>query len=205
MNYQQQSEAYWVNAQDTHLAPAEFYQHKKHVLTDFLRHLPAINHALDIGCGNGEFTSLLFDKAKTIKGIDISPKLIAVANGQYGMQDNVIFSCSSIDRITESEHHFDMIFCMGLTSCIISDDKFDALINSIKCLSAHPGYIIMGDSLSKGDDILFNGRNGYVAKYRDEKTYLDKMRKSGMQLVNEATIVVNAQNTIINKLFIFRR
>jgi SAM-dependent methyltransferase len=205
MNKQQQSEAYWINAQDTHLAPPEFYQHKKHALTDFLKQLPAIDHALDIGCGNGEFTSLLFGKATTIKGIDISPKLIAIANGQYGIHDSVTFACSSIDAITEPNNHFDMIFCMGLTSCIISDENFDMLISNIKRLSARPSYIIMGDSLSKGDDILFDGHNGYVAKYRDEKSYLDKMKNSGIQLVNEAIIAVNPLDTIINKLFLFRK
>ncbi|HEA3202583.1 TPA: class I SAM-dependent methyltransferase [Aeromonas veronii] len=204
MNKQQQSEAYWVNAHDTHLAPAEFYQHKKNVLTNILEKLPPITHALDIGCGNGEFTSLLFSKAATIKGIDISPKLISIANSKYGINDRVSFTCSSIDIIAEPEHYFDMIFCMGLTSCIISDDKFHSLITNIKRLSAPPSYIVMGDSLSKGDDILLDHHDGYVAKYRDENSYLSKIESLDIKLVEERTISVNASETIINKLFLFR-
>lgn len=205
MKKQKQSELYWKNSQDSHLAPVEFYIKKKEILSNILDKIPNVDNALDIGCGNGEFTSLLLDKANSIKGYDISAPLLERAIKNHGDNHKLSFTCASIDNIKEESHSFDLILCMGVMSCVIADEKYKNLVSEISRLATKNSYVIVGDSLSIEEEILFNGDNDYVAKYRNKHNYLQTLINSGLVLLSEHTIVKCFSDKVENKLLLFKK
>lgn len=56
------------------------WNHNSHYHPFLLRHLPPLGkHALDIGCGTGEFTRLLAGRSQRVTAIDLSPAMIQIA------------------------------------------------------------------------------------------------------------------------------
>jgi len=69
----------------------------------------------DIGCGSGAFTGLLAERGYDARGLDISPKLIALARRKFpaidfqeGDAENLPFASGSLDGVLLSGlvHHF---------------------------------------------------------------------------------------------------
>ena len=70
---------------------------------------------LDIGCGSGAFTGLLAERGYGASGIDISPKLVALAKRKFpaidfheGDAENMPFEAGAFDGVLLSGlvHHF---------------------------------------------------------------------------------------------------
>lgn len=94
---------------------------------------------LDIGCGTGKYSAALSEKASTIKGIDLSPKMIA-----YGRENieklkikNVNLICSDWSQIdileNGFENSFDLVFA-HMTPAIADAITFEKMI---KCSKNH--------------------------------------------------------------------
>lgn len=203
--YQNKSEVYWKNSSDSHLASSDFYEFKKKVLTNLLSCIPSAKFALDIGCGNGEYTALLSSKAEKTQAYDISPHLLKKAIERFGDNKNISFSCSSIEDISEGKEKYDLVFCMGVTSCLIDDDKFINTIKKINRLSDDNATIILSDSLSVSSALFFEDKSGYVAKYRDQKEYLKTIEGENMKLIYEIKLMDAFSGKVANKLFVFKK
>lgn len=69
------------------------------------------NHALDVGCGNGYFSSKLLSFGCTVTGIDISSEAIKIARSRYkninfvlhNLEDSLPFKNSTFDTVWCSE------------------------------------------------------------------------------------------------------
>ena len=92
-------------------------QAKARIMDAFARlsRLGAGAHVLDVGCGSGTFTGLLAERGYRASGIDISPKLIALARRKFGTIDfhegdaeNLPFEAGTFDGVLLSGlvHHF---------------------------------------------------------------------------------------------------
>ena len=199
-----QSEVYWRAASNTYLAPPDYYDRKKTILNETLSQMPKISHAIDIGCGDGQFTFELAKYVKEVTGYDIS--LALVENGKEAAASlgikNVRFVAQVLDELALSEK-FDLVSCMGVTSCIIDDVKFLAILDSFKMLSKNGGFLLMIDSLSTGQDQLASDQSGYIAKYRSIDDYRTLIARRGFILKTEIPIKEVAEKCLVNKLFVF--
>lgn len=183
--YQEKSEIFWKKSIDSHLALPELYQRKRQYLTAIVEHLPPMTSGLDIGCGNGEFTSLMLPKVERLVGYDISPGLLEAAKAKFADETRMGFHLADVNAIPEPENSFDIVLCMGVTSCVIDDDKYRALLRQIAQFTRQNGFVIMGDTLSHSQNLLLDDPNGYVAMYRDKAFYLDNLRHEGLELISE--------------------
>jgi ubiquinone/menaquinone biosynthesis C-methylase UbiE len=68
---------------------------------------------LDVACGTGEFERLLLDKNPTqkITGIDISEKMLSVAQEKLVAYPNVEFHQASVNLLPFESHSFDVVVC----------------------------------------------------------------------------------------------
>lgn len=203
--YQSRSEQYWISSSDSHLASSEFYDYKKKVLTEILSYIPQVNSALDIGCGNGEYTAMLMSKAETIQAYDISPHLLKEAMDKYRDSKKISFSCLSIDDIPDAKEKYELIVCMGVTSCLIDDEKFIDTIKKIDSWSADNSFIILSDSLSVSSSLLFENETGYVAKYRSCDEYLKIVDGNNMKLIAQIKLMDAFSGKVVNKMFVFNK
>ena len=66
---------------------------------------------LDLGCGSGTFTGLLVERSYRAAGLDISPKLIALARGKFPKID---FHEADAERLPFEAESFDGVLLSGL-------------------------------------------------------------------------------------------
>lgn len=203
MEYQEKSEVFWKKSVDSHLALPELYQKKRHYLSAIVEHLPAMKSGLDIGCGNGEYTAMMLPKVEKLCGYDISPGLLEKAKADFAHEPRMNFHLADVNAIPENPQSFDVILCMGVTSCLIDDNKYRALIGQIANFAQDNAFVIMGDTLSHSQNLLLDDPSGYVAMYRSMDYYLATLRENGLELVSEFKIIDSHGGRTANKLFLF--
>ncbi len=198
------SENYWKDASDTYLAPADYYDTKEAILNDLLARLPPFKNAIDIGCGDGRYTFLLAKNANTITGYDISPSLTeqAVATAAAENISNVRFVTQELETIAPFEK-YDLVACMGVTSCIFMDTKFLSFLDKLKMLSRNGGHLLLIDTLSSAQEQVATDQNGYIAKYRSISDYRALIARRGYVLQEEILIKEISERKLVNKLFLF--
>jgi SAM-dependent methyltransferase len=201
---QTESEAYWRSADNTYLAPSDYYKRKTVVLDELLPGLPKIGNAIDIGCGDGKFTFQLAKHADQVVAYDIGPTLLQKARQSaesLGIK-NVQFIVQDLDELAPLDK-YDLISCMGVTSCIIDDLKLLSMLDKLPMMSRKGTLLLMIDSLSSEQDRLASDPNGYVAKYRAIEEYLHLIARRGFVLKTETLIKEVSEKSLINKLFVF--
>ena len=84
---------------------------------------------LDVGCGDGTYTYKLFRESqpKTITGIDISNKAIALASRRY-KQKGLNFFCSDIFSLSKKKEQFDCAILRGVLHHLDNPKKAIAAI-----------------------------------------------------------------------------
>lgn len=77
---------------------------------------PAVDRALDAGCGHGICSIVLAERAKQVVAVDISPKSLATAREQarrFG-RPNIDFQHQDLQQLTLPDSHFDLVWCWGV-------------------------------------------------------------------------------------------
>lgn len=202
---QNDSETYWKNSTNTYLAPSDYYEAKEAILQQFLLRLPPIEKAIDIGCGDGKFTFQLAKFAKEILAYDISSALIDKAREAASTcgATNVTFSVQELEAIAPFAK-YDLVACMGVTSCIIDDIKFVFFLDKLRSLCRQGAYLLLIDTLSTANEQNAKDQNGYVAKYRVIDDYRRLFERRGFALREEILIKESIERQWVNKLFVLQ-
>jgi SAM-dependent methyltransferase len=75
-----------------------------------LRHLPvSCEHALEIGCGKGEFSRRLAAASESVLAIDLSPEMIRIARANSNHFSNLEFQIADVMSYELPPEHFDCI------------------------------------------------------------------------------------------------
>lgn len=198
------SESYWTKSTNTYLAPPEYYTTKATILQDVLQRMPAFEDAIDIGCGDGKFTLQIAAHAKQVLAFDISKSLIEKATETAASQGvtNVTFTAQEIDDISPL-NKFDLVSCMGVTSCIIDDFKLLYFLDRLSALAKPGAHVFLIDTLSTAGEQMAADDRGYIAKYRPIDDYRLLLSRAGFALQEEVLIKEMADRNMINKLFVY--
>lgn len=202
---QKRSFNYWSNASNSFLAPPQYYEIKKQILHSVITQLPQLKSAIDIGCGNGVFTKILAEKVDKVIAYDISQSLIqqAIEGIKYTGISNISFEVKELED-TPINQKFELVACMGVTSCILDDHKFVNVLDILKACSISNGYLLMIDSLALNDERIASGDNGYIAKYRNINSYNAILEGLGFIKLSEVVISEDAFRNLTNRLFLFK-
>lgn len=201
---QKQSFTYWSNASNSFLAPPEYYARKKEILASLVSQLPQLKSAIDIGCGNGVYTKILAEKVDKVIAYDISESLIqqAVDYIKELAITNISFEVKELED-TPIEEKFELVASMGVTSCILDDQKFINVLNILKACSVNNGYLLMIDSLALSGERIASGDNGYIAKYRNLDSYKSILESMGFVKLSEVIISEDLSRNLTNRIFLF--
>lgn len=200
-----QSHAYWQNAQSTFLASEEYYATKEKVLKRTLQALGPVASAIDIGCGTGRYTLLLAQYAADVQAYDVSAGLVSQAQetaAANGVQ-NIGFHCAEIERVLPAQT-FDLVACMGVTSCVIDDLAFLATIDRLMQLSRPGGHVLLVDTLSTRHGHVSTDASGYVAHYRAATDYRKILERRGLELTSSTVLTTAEDRGLINSLSLYR-
>ncbi len=107
-----------VQQQYDHLAKIYDRRWYRYVIStlDFLKQWAKIHPqatVLDIACGTGEFERLLLADSphQQIVGIDLSSKMLAIAQRKLELYSTVSFKQGSVTDIPVTSEHFDVVVC----------------------------------------------------------------------------------------------
>lgn len=200
------SEDFWSKSSCTYLAPDGYYDRKEEILDSVLSKQARFSTAIDIGCGDGRFTFILAKYTDEVTGYDISPILIEKAR-HASILDNsgsgkITFKNQEIDMIVPHEK-YDLVSCMGVTSCIIDDIKFLSILDKFRLLSKPGGRLLLIDTLSVEQEKVVPDQSGYIAKYRNIVDYLNLIVRRGYDLKEKILISEDADKKLVNQIFLF--
>ncbi len=202
---QKRSFDYWCNATNSFLAPPQYYATKKQILESVVNQLPQLKSGIDIGCGNGVFTKILAEKVDKVIAYDISQSLIqqAIDDIKEAGVTNISFEVKELEG-TPIDEKFELVACMGVTSCILDDIKFINVLDILKACSTKGGYLLMIDSLALSGERITSGDNGYIAKYRNINSYNSILVDLGFVKLSEVVISEDLSRNLTNRLFLFK-
>ncbi|WP_194791770.1 methyltransferase domain-containing protein [Pseudomonas sp. UFMG81] len=202
---QLKSENYWRESTTTYLAPPEYYEKKTLILEEQLSKLKNIHSAIDIGCGDGKYSLQIAKHAKRVQAYELSANLVAQAHesAQLNNAKNITFIQNELDDIAPFEK-FDLISCLGVTSCVIDSLKFIHFLQRLKSLAKPGATLMLIDSLSTAADQFAEDQSGYQACYRSISDYKTLVTQLGFELSEEILITEARERQLVNKLFIFK-
>lgn len=118
------------------------WNHNSHYHSFLLKQLPAqCANILEIGCGTGAFSRLLAQRSHRVKAIDLSPKMIEVAQCQCECYINIDFQVADILQWEFPVEHFDAIVSIATFHHL----PLENLLPSLKAALKQGGKLIVLD------------------------------------------------------------
>lgn len=126
------------------------YQKKLQVTREYLR--PDME-VLEFGCGTGSTAITHAPWVKHIHAIDISSKMIEIAQGKADAEniENITFRSSSIDEFSVPDQSLDVV--LGLSILHLLDNWEEVVVRVHKMLK--PGGIFISSTACLGDSMKF--------------------------------------------------
>lgn len=196
---------YWTEAKDTHVADPAYYRLAETELRAIVeRHLPRGGNVLDVGCGNGEYTVLLAERAGRLLAFDISDSLLEAARKRCAGFDNVSFFLANLatTRVAFS-HQVDAVFCMGVFACLPDDAQLLRVLDDFADYLVDGGLLVLRDSTVRGLQQYVQYPSGHLGYYRNKAALLETLRQKGFDLTEE--IPLKAEIEPFNDYFVLHR
>jgi len=149
-----QSVKFWNKIADKYskqpIADEAAYQKKLQVTREYLQ--PDME-LLELGCGTGSTAITHAPYVKHIHAIDISSKMIEIAQGKADTENikNITFECSSIDDLNKQDQTLDVV--LGLSILHLVDNREEVISKVYKMLK--PGGIFVSSTVCLGDKMKF--------------------------------------------------
>ncbi len=148
------SEKFWDRLAERYskrpIADEAAYQKKLQITRE---HFRPDSEVLEIGCGTGSTAILHAPHVKHIRAIDISSKMIEIAQGKANAQniENVTFERSTIDELSVPDRSVDAV--LGMSILHLLENKEEVIARVYKMLK--PGGVFVTSTACIGDDMKF--------------------------------------------------
>ena len=136
------------------------YEKKLQITRDYLRPDMEI---LEFGCGTGTTAIIHAPYVKHILAIDISSKMIEIAQGKADADNvkNITFQRSAIDEFSAPDRSFDAV--LGLSILHLLEDKEEVIAKVHRMLK--PGGVFVSSTACIGDTMKFFKIIGPIGKF----------------------------------------
>jgi len=115
----------------------------------------------------------------------------------------VRFDCVAIEDLRPVET-FDLVACLGVTSCVIDDLAFLAAVDKLMQLAKPGGHVLLVDTLATETGRVASDATGYVAHYRAAADYRKIFERRGLRLVDSAELAASEDGKLVNSLWLFQ-
>jgi len=186
---------YWAKASDTHVADPAYYRLAERELRSILeRYLAPGGNILDIGCGNGEYTAMIAERAGRLLAFDVSENLLAVARRRCERLGNVSFFQANVAATKLAfTAGANAIFCMGVFACLPDDAQLATLLAEFADYLVDGGLLVLRDSTVQGGQQYVQYPSGHLGCYRNKSALLEALRRAGFDLTEEIPLKAAAE------------
>lgn len=134
----------------------EDWNHNAYYYRHLIQHIPEQSReVLEIGCGTGEFSRLLAERAENVLAIDLSPQMIRAAKERSKLFPNIDFIPADAMTYQLPNNHFDCIATLTTVHHLPIEDFLGKIKSALK-----PGGVFVCLDLyqrSSLSDFLFDG------------------------------------------------
>ncbi len=134
----------------------ENWNHNAHYHRYLTSHIPErCQHILEIGCGTGEFSRLLSERAERVLAIDLSPQMIRLARTRSELYPNIDFVTGDVMTYHLPDNQFDCI----ATLTTLHHLPIETILGKIKKALKPGGIFICLDLYQRSNlsDLFFDG------------------------------------------------
>ncbi|MBE0701428.1 MAG: class I SAM-dependent methyltransferase, partial [Acholeplasmataceae bacterium] len=96
--------------------------------------------AIDLGCGTGRLTNLLFDLKMDVAGIDLDSNMIAVARLSFPL---ITFVVGDMIKALNRDVHYHLMTCFGNTLPHLNRQQLKVFFESAKSHLDHDGHLVV--------------------------------------------------------------
>ncbi len=159
-----QASKFWDNIAERYakrpVADEESYQKKLTVTQGYLQ--PDMD-VLELGCGTGSTAIIHAPFVKHILAIDISAKMIAIAQNKVDAQsiNNITFKCTSIDELSMSDNTLDVVLGLSILHLLENREVTIAKVHNM----LKPNGIFVTSTACLGDSMKFFKIIGPIGKF----------------------------------------
>ena len=103
---------------------------------------------LEFGCGTGSTAIYHAPRVKSIRAIDISPKMLEIARERAARAnvDNISFECTTLEEIDAQDGSFDVVMAMSILHLLEDREATLARVNSL----LKPGGVFISSTICAG-------------------------------------------------------
>lgn len=150
------------------------------VLNEVVRLSGAVK-ILDIGCGPGKWSIMFAKKYSFVKGVDISPNMIRLAeeNAQRENLENINFQVMDVSNLEIPDETYDFVNCVTVLQHIFDDAQWRSAVHEIARVTKRSGYILLFEI---APNFAIKKRTPNLS-IRTMRQYIDEFRKAGANLV----------------------
>lgn len=193
---------FWATCRNTHVANPAYYQRVRSVLPLLCElHVRPQDRALDLGCGDGEYSALIAKHCAHVDGLDLSPALIDAAKALA--IPNAEFDTRGVDALDElPDGLYDVAFVMGVF-VTLHGSVFEDTVSEVARLLKPGGVLVTRDSVTPEHDVVRRVSGGYHAHYRGAGRFAEVFTERGL-LMQRAVFLESFTGTD-NYFFVFHR
>jgi len=134
----------------------ENWNHNAYYHKFLMNHIPeGCRHILEIGCGTGEFSRLLSERAERVLAIDLSTQMIRLAKASSKLYPNIDFIEGDVMAYHLPDNQFDCI----ATLATLHHLPTESILGKIRKALKHGGVFVCLDLYQRSSltDLLFDG------------------------------------------------
>jgi len=160
-------------------------------ISDFMKpYITKDGYAIDLGCGTGRLTHVLYDYQMNVLGVNLDPHMIEVATKKYPY---ITFKVEDMLQSFNQKDKYDLVTCFGNTIVHLNPNQLDQLFLHIKQKVNINGYVVI--QTLNYDHIL-----------KTKPPFLKKIEKEGLEFIRSYTyqtshIMFKTELNLLNQHF----
>jgi len=154
-----------------------------------LRRLPRtrLNHTVDLGCGNGDWTLVLARRSERILAVDFSEAMLAACRDQLannGQLEGAEFVCGDVSEVAIPASE---VVIAGAVSQYLTDDRVDVLLGSVRRALTPDGVFYLRTTVSTTGSTQIRADARFQGIYRPKSWFDERIVAAGFELLETTT------------------
>jgi SAM-dependent methyltransferase len=154
-----------------------------------LRRLPRarMEHTVDLGCGNGDWTRVLARRSDRILAVDFSETMLAACRSRLaneGQLEGAEFVCGDVSEVAIPSSD---VVIAGAVTQYLTDDRVDALLRNVRGALTPHGVFYLRTTVSTTGTTQIRADATFQGIYRPKSWFDERVVAAGFEILETTT------------------